>query len=173
MAAPCYIAWNAAAGALTSSSAAPPAPALVATGTAARTMLQIKPGTPKIRLIEVGYSFDVVPTALVKVAVVETGTVNATMATGFNAVDVAAYNDVTGAASQISRGTTASGFGIPSAEGTVTASRLLAYRNEWGQSYEKQFPLSREFEINGGNVLRIVMTTATTINCSVYCIWEE
>lgn len=173
MAAPCYIAWNAAAGALTSSSAAPPAPTLVATGTSARTMLQIKPGTPKIRIIEWGYSFDVVPTAIVKVALIETGTVNATMATGFNAADVIAYNDVTGAASQVSKATTASGFGIPTAEGSVTASRLLAYRNEWSQSFSQQFPLGREPEINGANFGRIVMTTATTINASVYLVWEE
>jgi hypothetical protein len=173
MAAPCYIAWNAAAGALTSSTAAPPAPALVATGTSVRTMLQIKPGTPKIRIIEWGYSFDVAPTALVKVALIETGTVGATMATGFNAADVIAYNDVTGAASQITKGTTSSGFGIPTAEGTVTATRLLAYRNEWGQSFSQQFPLGREAEINGANFGRIVVTTATTINMSCYCIWEE
>lgn len=165
MAAPCFIAWNGATAALT---AALPS---VTTGTAIKTMLQIKPGTPKIRIIEWGYSFDVVPTALVKVELVETGTVGATV-TAFAAGDVAKYNDSTGPASGISLGTAASGY-TSSAEGTVTASRLLGFDEEWAQSFKQQFVLGREPEVNGGNFLRVRATTATALNMVTYVIWEE
>jgi hypothetical protein len=80
-----YAVWNAATAALTA------APTAVTTGTAIKTMLQVKPTTP-IVIVEWGYSFDVVPTALVRVELVTTGTVNATV-TQFAAGDVVKYDD--------------------------------------------------------------------------------
>jgi|SRR5438067_2874160 len=165
MAAPCYIAWNAATAALTA------APAGVTTGTTIKTMLQIKPGTPKIRIIEWGYSFESVPTSMVRVELVETGTVFATV-TALAAGDVAKYNDATGSASGISLGTAASGF-TSSAEGTVTSTRLLGYEEEFGSQFKQQFPLGREPEVQSGNALRIRATTGTAINMTCYLIWEE
>lgn len=164
MAAPCYIMWNGDTSALTA------APTAVTTGTSLKTMLQLKPGTPKVRIIEWGYSFDVVPTAVVKVELIETGTVFATVTTIGSGIRT--YNDVTGAASQATTGTSASGF-TATAEGTVTSTRLLAYQHEWSQQFKQQFPLGREPEINGANALRIRATTATAINMSCYIIWEE
>jgi len=112
----------------------------------------------------------VVPTAVVKVELVETGTVFATVTTIGSGIRT--YNDVTGPASQAVTGTSASGF-TASAEGTVTSTRLLAYEHEWNQQFKQQFPLGREPEINGGSSLRIRVTTATTINMSCYLVWEE
>jgi hypothetical protein len=164
VAAPCYIAWNGVAPTTT-------AIASVATGTAIKTMLQIKPGTPKIRIVEWGYTFENAPTALVKVELIETGTVAATV-TAHVSAGVMNYNDVTGPGSQVSLGTAATGY-TSTNEGSVTASRLLAYQDEYGTQFKQQFPLGREPEINGGSILRIRMTTATTINAVVYCCWEE
>lgn len=164
MAAPCYIMWNADTSALTA------APTAVSTGTALKTMLQLKTGASKARLIEWGYSFDTVPTAVVKVELIETGTVFATVTTIGSGIRL--YNDTTGASSLAVAGTSASGF-TASAEGTVTSTRLLAYQHEWGQQFKQQFPLGREPEIGSGTSLRIRVTTATAVNMSCYMVWEE
>lgn len=169
MAAPCYIAWNGATGALTSRVAA------VTTGTSIttpKTMLQIKPGSPKIRIIEWGYAFDTIPAAPVSVELVDTAAIFATVtSTGFVA---SLYNDATGAASSISIGTSASGF-TSSAEGTVVATRLLAYQFDNAQYFKQQFPLGREPEVNAAQALRIRVTmgTAAALNMLTYIIWEE
>jgi len=175
--APCYVAYNSASGSASTTTAAPPALTFQPTGTSARSMLQIKPGTPKIRIVEWGYSFDVVPTALVKVSLVTTDTTLMTMNTALAAGDVMNYNDVSGVASQIVTGSTSgSAFNTGTATETTIAAnkmRYLAHRGEWGQSFAQQFPLGREPEVNGGFSLRICVTTATTINMSCYVVWEE
>lgn len=159
-----YSVWNAATAALTA------APTAVTTGTAIKTMLQVKPTTP-IVIIEWGYSFEVVPTALVRVELLTTGTVNATV-TQFAAGDVVKYDDPSMSASAISLGTAASGY-TSSAEGTVTASRLLDCQVSWAQQFSKQFPLDREPGVVANDILRIRMTTATAVNALCYCVFEE
>jgi hypothetical protein len=171
MAAPCYIMWNGTTTALTAAISGQ------TTGTAFKTMMQLKPGTPKVRIVEWGYSFETVPTAMVRVELVETGTVGATLTgTGGAAGTPQNYNDVTGPASQAATGTSASGFSgsaINTSEGTVAASRLLAYQEEWGSQFKQQFPLGREPEVNGANFLRIRATTTAAVNMTCYIIWEE
>lgn len=159
-----YLLFNGATAALTG------ALAPVATGTSIKTMLQIKP-TTNIAVIAWGYSFDVVPTALVKVELITTGTAAATV-TAFASGDVCKYDDSGTAASAISLGTTASGY-TSTNENTVTASRLLAYRNEWAQSYEAQLPLDREGGVIANDILRIRATTATSINMTCWVAIEE
>lgn len=172
MAAPCYITWN---GVVPTSTPWPPV-AAVATSASAntpKTMLQLKPGTPKVRIIEWGYSFTAVPTAAVQVELLETGTVAATVTAAVSA-GVINYNDVTGPASQASLGVSATGY-TSSAEGTITTSRVLAYQYELGVQFKQQFPLGREPEVNGGSILRIraTPTTAAATSISCYIIWEE
>lgn len=172
MAAPCFLAYNAVVG----TSPFTQTPTAVTTGTSTtvpKTMLQIKPGTPKIRIIEWGYSFDAIPAAPVKVELVETGTIFATVTT-LNAADILKYNDVTGAASQVVVGTAATGF-TASAEGTIVAMRTLGYQHDAGQYFKQQFPLGREPEINGASSLRIRVTmgSAAALNMTCYIIWEE
>lgn len=164
MAAPCYIAWN---GSTTGLSAAL---AGVGTTTSLKTLLQVAPGTPKLRIIEWGYSFDVVPTAVVKAELVVTSGA-ATVTTGAS-VMVSKYNDITGSASSVSFGTTATGFSA-SSEGTPGTTRLLGEQHEWGQQFKQQFPLGREPEVNAGEFLRMRFITATAVNATCYVIWEE
>lgn len=169
MAAPCYICWAAD----TSAATGPPAAvATSATSGTVKTLLQIKPGTPKIRIVEWGYTISATPAAPVQIELVETGTVFATVTTIGSGIRT--YNDVTGAASQAATGTSATGFNA-SAEGTITASRLLDYQYENGLYFKKQFPLGREPEVNGGNALRIraTPTSAVAVNIMPYVIWEE
>jgi hypothetical protein len=159
-----YVVWNGVSAALTA------APVMVATGTTLKTMLQVKP-TTNIAIIEWGYSFDVVPTAVVKVELLTTGTINATVV-AFAAGDVAKYDDAGEPVSAINLATSGSGY-TASAEGTITATRLLGYQSSWAQQYEKQFPLDREPNCIANDILRIRMTTATTINASCYIVFEE
>ena len=158
MAAPCYIAWNSAlptTGPITA----------VATANATKSLLQVAPGTPKIRVVEWGYSVDVVPTALLKMELV---VVNVTFGSGGTSVTPSKYNDCTGAASS------AAALFTATTEGTITTARTLAYEHEWNQQFKQQFPLGREPEVNAGEFLRIrATTTVTTMNVSCYIVWEE
>lgn len=144
--------------------------AVVATGTAIKTMLQVKPTTP-IVIVEWGFSFDVVPTALVSVELLTTGTVAATV-TAYGANDITKWDDSAAAASAITVGTGASGF-TGSAEGTVTATRVLDYQVSWAQSYSKQWPLDREPMVPATDYLRVRVTTATTIGMNAWVVFEE
>ncbi|WP_228002122.1 hypothetical protein [Nocardia australiensis] len=159
-----FIVWNGATAALTG------ALAPVATGTTIKTMLQLKP-TTNIAVLEWGYSTDALPVAKIASELITTGTVAATV-TAFAAGDVVKYDDAGSAASALSLGTSASGFSA-TAEGSITASRLLAYRSEWGQSFSQQFPLDREPGVQANDILRIRMTTSATINALAYIVFEE
>ena len=173
MAAPCFIAWNGATAALTA------ALAPTTTGTALKTMLQIKPGN-KIRIIEWGYFFDATPASAIKVELIDTGAVFATTTgTGGAALaagDIVKYNDATGSASALATGNSLSsysGSAVNTSEGSITATRLLSSRMETGTQWSQQFPLGREPEVNAAQCLRLRATAATAVNMICYIIWEE
>lgn len=167
MAAPCFIAWNAATPTTGIQTAG------VATGaTTLVAMLQIKVGTPKLRVIEWGYSFSTVPTTTPVTVDLVTSSTGLTIAQALASGDVLAYNDVTGPASQIATGSTAnSGYG-PTAESGSATIRTLAKEYEFGTQFKQQFPLGREPEVNGGQFLRVRML-GVNLTASVYVIWEE
>lgn len=166
MASPCFITWNFATPTTGTS------PAGVSTGGSSLVaMLQVKAGTPKLRIIEWGYSFSTVPTAAVLVDLVTSST-GLTMGTATAAADVLAYNDYTGPASQVAVGaTTNSGFGAVADSGSATI-RTLAKQYEWGSQFKQQFPLGREPEVNGGHFVRVRMSGLSIVT-SCYIAWEE
>lgn len=171
MAAPCFIMWNAAVTALSS-----PMAGVVTSATAGtvKTLLQLKlGGTGKGRIIEWGYIFTATPSGPVQMELVETGTVFATV-TSASTTDVVNYNDVTGPTSNFVAGTSASGY-TASAEGTITATRLLGQTYDSATYFKEKFPLGREPEIGNGTSLRIRATPSTNAAVTVlcYCIWEE
>lgn len=170
MAAPCFIMWNAATTALSSPMSGV---ATSSTSGTVKTMLQLKPGSNKIRIIEWGYIFTTTPGAPVQMELVETGTVFATV-TSAGSTAIVNYNDTTGPSSAASVGTTASGY-TASGEGTITATRLLGQNLDLATYFKQQFPLGREPEVQNGFSLRIRATpttaAATTVLC--YVIWEE
>lgn len=169
MAAPCFIVWNADTSALTGP---PSTTATSATSGTVKTILQLKPGAGKIRVIEWGYGFDATPGAPVRVELIETGTVFATVTTIGSGIRL--YNDSTGPASLASAGTSATGFNA-TAEGTVTASRLFGYNYDNGIYFKQQFPLGREPEVNAASALRIraTPTSAVAVNMFTFIVWEE
>lgn len=166
MAAPCYITYNAATPTTGIQAAG------VSTGVATLVaMLQIKAGTPKIRVIEWGYSFTTIPTTAVTVDLVTSST-GLTMTTATQSADVLAYNDATGPATQIAVGaTTNSGYGAVAESGSATI-RTLSRQYELNYSFREQFPLGREPEINGGQFLRIRMS-GLVITATAWALWEE
>lgn len=138
--------------------------------TTMKTMLQLKPITP-IAIIEWGYSFSTVPSVVCECGLLTSGTVNATV-TAAGANDIMKYDDSTSGASAVSLGTAASGW-TSSAEGTITATRILDFQEQWAQSYSKQFPLDREPGVAANDILRIRMTASVSHSAVCYVIWEE
>jgi hypothetical protein len=149
----------------------------VATGTAIKTMLQVK-GVIPFRVMEWGASYDGSAAATPgQVELTETGTIFGTV-TAFVAADITKYDgeallfgDPTTAL--ITVGTSASGYTCTS-EGSIVASRylagpqLIAPTNQFIQ----QFPLGARPLVQSVNSMRIRNTFGTTVNGSVYVILD-
>jgi hypothetical protein len=151
------------------------APVKVTTGTAIKTMLQVRLAsgiTAKIK--EWGISFDGSAAATpIECELLETGTVFATV-TASVANDITRLNPLeqdptTGL---ITVSTTGTGY-TASSEGSITASRemdfqLVAPTNQ----YVKQFPLGLEPIVNAASSLRIRVTAGAAVNCYCYVILD-
>jgi len=155
-------------GALPSSAA----PVAATTGTAIKTLLQLKPFNI-MRIVEWGVSFDGSAAATpIKCELLETGTVFATVTASVDA-DIAKMTGVDQAVASVAGltlGTAATGY-TASAEGTVTTSRLfdvqfVAPTNQ----YVKQFPLGREPLLVIGNACRIRVTAGAAVNAYAYVV---
>jgi hypothetical protein len=151
------------------------APVKVTTGTAIKTMLQLKLNSGVTgKVVEWGISFDGSAAATpIECELVETGTVFATV-TAAVAQDITRLNpleqDPTTA--YVSVGTTATGY-TSTAEGSITATRELDYQLVApSNQYVKQFPLGREPMLNAASALRIRVTAGAAVNAYCYVIVE-
>ena len=152
------------------------AQAVVTTGTAIKTMLQIKPFN-LCRIVEWGISFDGSAAATpIKCELLETGTVFGTVTAsadvditklGPNIADIAAAS-VAG----LTQGTSATGYTCTS-EGNTAAVRMLDVQliAPTGQ-YVKQFPLGREPVIAIGAAGRIRVTAGAAVNAYCYMVLD-
>lgn len=176
MSAKTYIVYN-------SAMATNAAPVAQPTGTAIRTMMQLKPATGVIlRPVAWGVSFDGAAAATPgKVELIETDVAATGLSTAFAAADIQPYGDANAPANTagasgvpLNLGTSASGFATGAVtEGTTTASRmadlgLIAPTNQ----YLQQWPLSREFECIPGRFLRVRVTFAVSVNMICWVIFE-
>lgn len=151
------------------------AQAVVTTGTAIKTMLQVKPFN-LIKIVEWGISFDgFAAAAPIKCELLSTGTVAATV-TALADADITKITGIGSAAAPsvagLTLGTAATGY-TASAEGTITATdmydvQFIAPTNQ----YVKQWPLGREPEVAITDYLRIRVTAGTAVNCYCYVIVE-
>jgi len=153
----------------------------VTTGTAIKTMLQLKLGgsTNMIgRVVEWGISFDGSAAATpIEVELIDTGTVAATI-TEFVAADVINLTDPNAGAvtDDFPLAFTAAGDEsgyTATAEGSITACRvldcqLIAPTNQ----YIKQFPLGREATWKAANFLRVRVKAGSAVNAICYIIFE-
>lgn len=172
MAAPCFIAWAGVSTALTA-----PLAGVAPSGTAntVKTILQVGGTlTNKWRIIEWGYTFTTAPTGIVTMELIESGEIAATV----TAASILPYGDATGATSHNTSTTTTTGYNA-SAEGTITATRLLGMNCDTAMYFKQQFPLGREPEINyNGSTPYVVRMRATSTVASLplvipYIVWEE
>jgi hypothetical protein len=147
----------------------------VTTGTAIKTLLQVKGVTAlPFKIVEWGISFDGSAAGTpIRCELIETGTVFATV-TAHVAAGLVKFQG-TGqptSTSYFEVGTAATGY-TASAEGTITASRVLdvqfiAPTNQ----YVKQFPLGREPLVDAVSALRIRVTAVAAVNAYCYVIVE-
>lgn len=152
------------------------APVKVTTGTAIKTLLQVKSGTQnKVKVVEWGISFDGSAAATpIACELVETGTIFATV-TAHVAADIVKWgdpNDIDPTTSNLVVGTSAGGY-TASAEGTIVATREFDYQLiAPSAGYFKQFPLGREPVMNISSALRIRVTAGAAVNATCYVILE-
>lgn len=148
--------------------------AAVTTGTAIKTMLQIK-AFNVVKIVEWGISFDGSAAATpIKCELIDTGTVFGTVTASADA-DVFKYDSAEQAVASIAGltlGTSATGYTCTS-EGSITATKVfdvqfVAPTNQ----YVKQFPLGREPKVIIGNGCRIRVTAGAAVNCYCYMLLE-
>jgi hypothetical protein len=149
--------------------------AAVTTGTAIKTMLQVKPASGvNLFIAEWGISFDGYAAAAPgKIELIESDV--AATVTASAAADVMKYSDPDGPAANtalVTLGTSATGY-TATAEGSTTAIRNLdgpQFLAPSTQSFFKQFPLGREPVIQAAKFARIRVTFAAAVNCYCYMI---
>jgi hypothetical protein len=158
------------------------APVKQPTGTAIRTMMQIRPAlSVNARLVAWGCSFDGFAAALPGQVELFENTVAATMSTAFAAADFQPYTPPTALANTagatgvpFNLSTTTSGFATAAVtEGTVAGYRGadLALLPPTGP-YVYQWPLGREFELTPQMYLRLRVTFGTTVNMHAWAALE-
>lgn len=145
----------------------------VTTGTAIKTMLQVRaPTSGPMTVWKYGVSFDGSGTTPIKVELLDTGTVAATV----TAHVAAGLIDLTGRglSSQVQLlSTTNSGY-TATAEGTITATRSADTQQILpGNYFQNEWSSGREFVIPAGNYVRIRVTAATAVNCQCFIAWDE
>jgi hypothetical protein len=147
----------------------------VTTGTAIKTMLQVKSVTGvQFKIKEWGISFDGSAAATpIKCELLETGTVFATV-TAAVAGDLNKFDNPNAPTSTtyFSVGTSATGY-TSTAEGTITAVRMfdvqfIAPTNQ----YVKQFPLGLEPMGDAASSFRIRVTAGAAVNAYCYLLLE-
>ncbi len=152
------------------------AAAAVTTGTAIKTMLQVKASATKpFIIVEWGISFDGSAAATpIKVELIETdvaATVTASVAADITKLDGEALSGGDPTTNLIPVGTTSTGY-TATGEGTIAATRdldgpqFIAPTNQ----YIKQFPLGREAVVQVSKFARIRVTAGTAVNAYCYMI---
>lgn len=158
------------------------AQATVTTGTAIKTLLQVKLGASSNatgRVVEWGISLDGSAASTIKCELLSTGTVNATI-TEFVAADIINLSDPNAAAVTddfpfaFTAAGDESGY-TATAEGTITATRMfdpqiLVTGTTFGAQYVKQFPLGREPTFKATEFIRVRVTASAAVNAYCYMI---
>jgi hypothetical protein len=150
------------------------AQAPVTTGTAVKTLLQLKPFVT-CKVVEWGVSFDGSAAATpIRCELLDTGTVFATVTASADA-DIPKFGSVEDAVASVgglTLGTAATGY-TATVEGSITAVRMFDTQFVApSNGYLKQFPLGREPKLIIGNSARIRVTAGAAVNAYAYMILE-
>lgn len=155
------------------------AQAVVTTGTAIKTMLQVKLGgstNQTAKIVEWGVSFDGSAAATPgKIELLSTKAIGATI-TEFLAADIINLTDPNAAAVtddfpfSFTAAGDESGY-TATAEGTIVATRMFDVQLIAGTNqYVKQFPLGREPVFRNDEFIRIRVTFAAAVNAYCYMV---
>ena len=153
----------------------------VTTGTAIKTLLQIKLGLTANRgkVVEWGISFDGFAAAQPIICeLLTTGTIAATsltahVAAGIQNLDPFGTTPTTNNPFTFSTSTTGYATGSAPTEGSIAASRMLDLQHVAPTNqYIKQWPLGREPMFSPDNYLRIRVKAAAAVNAYCYAIIE-
>jgi hypothetical protein len=145
----------------------------VSTGTTIKTLLQIAPpSTLDLRVVEWGISFDGAAAATpIQVELVETS--GAATVTALSSSDVVGLNQPAQLGTQVTFGTTATGY-TASGEGTPSTSRLLDYQLiAPTNQYVIQYPLGHEPVVSVSKFLRVRVTAGASVGAICYVVWRE
>lgn len=147
----------------------------VTTGTAIKTMLQVKSVAAVQFIVKAwGISFDGSAAATpIKVELLETGTVFATV-TAAAAADIVKYDNPANPVSTtyFAVGTAATGY-TASAEGAITASRMFdVCFVPPTDKYVYQWPLGQEPKVEAVSALRIRVTAGAAVNAYCWVLLE-
>lgn len=150
------------------------AQAPVTTGTAIKTLLQLKPFNT-LKIVEWGISFDGFAAAQpIKCELLDSGTVFGTVTASADAdiTKLGSVEDAVASIAGLTLGTSATGYTCTS-EGSITAVRMFDVQlvAPTGQ-YVKQFPLGREPKGIIGNAIRIRVTAPAAVNAYAYMVIE-
>jgi len=150
--------------------------AAVSTGTAIKTLLQVKPSATLIaKIVEWGISFDGSAAATPgKVELIETdvaATVTASVAADVTKLDAEAIACGDPTTNLVQVGTAATGY-TATVEGSITAIRNLDPPQFMAPTtqFVKQFPLGREPMIQVNKFARIRCTFGTAVNAYAYMV---
>lgn len=153
----------------------------VTTGTAIKTLLQVKPSaTIAAKIVEWGIRMSAPASAALLVAeLLETdvaATVTAHVAAGINKLDAAAVAGGDPTTNLIQVGTSATGY-TSSGEGSITAVRLFdsilqTIPSTNGYEFVKQFPLGREPILQVSQFARIRVHCSVAMDCVCYMTVE-
>lgn len=149
----------------------------VTTGTAIKTLLQVKPGTTQVaRVKEYGISFDGSAAAtpgIIELCVTDVAaTVTAHVAAGIHKQDSAALASGDPTTNLFAVGTTSTGY-TATAEGSITAIRMFdAQHIAPTNQYVIQCPLGVEWVINPSEFMRIRVKFGAAVNAICYVLIE-
>lgn len=146
----------------------------VTTGTAIKTMLQVKTSaTGTLRVVKWGISFDgTAGTTPIKCELISTGAIGATV-TQHVAAGVQPYGPDQSPSGVDISSTTATGY-TASAEGTITTTRWADEQQIYaGNYFQNEWSLDREFFVPVSTVVRIRVTATVAVNCTCFLLWEE
>jgi hypothetical protein len=162
MAASCFIAWSGVTSDLT-------APLTTISVSAQTSLVTVGAGTGvsgannKIRIIGWGYVLSATPAAMVTWELITSGTVAGTT-TG--SATIGTYNDIGPSSNE------SAGYHL-TAEGTITATRLLSMNYDLSTFFKERFELGREPEVANGQYVRVRCTPSSgTVTGNAYIIWE-
>jgi uncharacterized protein YaiE (UPF0345 family) len=149
----------------------------VTTGTATKTMLQVKaPSDQPITVWKWGLDFDGSGSTPIKCELIDTYAIAATVTAAVATLGTTQTIYPLGGlqiASRVQVGTTATGY-TSTSEGSIVQTRVGSLNSVLpGNGDRNEWSLGREFVIPAGNTVRIRVTTATAFNCLCYLCWDE